>query len=301
MIEECRVWIDESGRELRDHGNRTFPCACYQNYLGQGDVPWHWHEEIELLYIKKGRLHCAAGGRRFRLREGDALFVNSGIPHSYEKDMQTDYEENDIVFHPRLIYGEIGSIYYGSYMVKLLQNPALAVMAFCRDVPWQERVIELLREAVRECGLESRYYEFKVRQKLTEICILILENCGTKFVPEDYRKQSVSLERAKVMLDYFHGHYQETVTVGDLAAEANVCKRECQRVFKSVLGMTPTAYFEQYRLNLAEKLLGECGDSVMEIAGRCGFQSPSYFTKLFRKRYGITPTEYRQQKAKGET
>ena len=72
-----------------------------------------------------------------------------------------------------------------------------------------------------------------------------------------------------------------------------LCKRECQRIFKTVLGLTPSQYFEQYRLSIAVSLLLNTQESIMEISGACGFQSPSYFAKLFRNRYGMTPSRFR--------
>lgn len=92
-------------------------------------------------------------------------------------------------------------------------------------------------------------------------------------------------------------HYQDPVTLDELSAQANICKRECQRVFKSVLGLTPSQYFEQYRLSLSVSLLLNTRESIIDISGKCGFQSPSYFTKVFHKRYGLTPTEFRASQA----
>lgn len=104
------VRVDEKGRELQNHGNLAFPCAWYCSGPNQGDVPWHWHEEIELVYLSKGTLQCAVGNRRFPLRKGEALFINTGIPHAFFEESGIPYEESDIVFHPRLIYGDVGSL-----------------------------------------------------------------------------------------------------------------------------------------------------------------------------------------------
>ena len=68
-------------------------------------------------------------------------------------------------------------------------------------------------------------------------------------------------------------------------------------LFKSVLGLTPSQYFEQYRLSLSVSLLLNTRESIIDISGKCGFQSPSYFTKVFHKRYGLTPTEFRASQA----
>ena len=101
------IRVDEKGRELLNHGSLAFPCAWYYSGANQGDVPWHWHEEIELVYLSRGTLQCSVGNQRFLLCAGDALFINTGIPHAFFEEPGIPYEESDIVFHPRLIYGDV--------------------------------------------------------------------------------------------------------------------------------------------------------------------------------------------------
>ena len=286
------VRVDEKGRELQNHGNLAFPCAWYCSGPNQGDVPWHWHEEIELVYLSKGTLQCAVGNRRFPLRKGEALFINTGIPHAFFEESGIPYEESDIVFHPRLIYGDVGSIFYEKYMLPLMRCPSMAGFAFRKDLDWQREAALSIKEAVTVCRTKPELYEFTVREALTNVFTLLLRhNSGEQQQTE--ARSSFLMERVKRMLDYFHSHYQESISVEQLAKQANICKRECQRDFKKVLGLTPTQYFEQYRLAMSLRLLTESSCSIIEIADQCGFQSPSYFTKLFREKYGVTPTAFR--------
>lgn len=131
-----------------------------------------------------------------------------------------------------------------------------------------------------------------MREALTNVFTLLLRHNSGELQQTEARS-SFLMERVKRMLDYFHSHYQESISVEQLAKQANICKRECQRDFKKVLGLTPTQYFEQYRLAMSLRLLTESSCSIIEIADQCGFQSPSYFTKLFREKYGVTPTSFR--------
>lgn len=286
------VRVDEKGRELQNHGNLAFPCAWYCSGPNQGDVPWHWHEEIELVYLSKGTLQCAVGNRRFPLRKGEALFINTGIPHAFFEESGIPYEESDIVFHPRLIYGDVGSIFYEKYMLPLMRCPSMAGFAFRKDLNWQREAALSIREAVTVCRTKPELYEFTVREALTNVFTLLLRHNSGELQQTEARS-SFLMERVKRMLDYFHSHYQESISVEQLAKQANICKRECQRDFKKVLGLTPTQYFEQYRLAMSLRLLTESSCSIIEIADQCGFQSPSYFTKLFREKYGVTPTAFR--------
>lgn len=286
------VRVDEKGRELQNHGNLAFPCAWYCSGPNQGDVPWHWHEEIELVYLSKGSLQCAVGNRRFPLRKGEALFINTGIPHAFFEESGIPYEESDIVFHPRLIYGDVGSIFYEKYILPLMRCPSMAGFAFRKDLDWQREAALSIKEAVTVCRTKPELYEFTVREALTNVFTLLLRHNSGELQQTEARS-SFLMERVKRMLDYFHSHYQESISVEQLAKQANICKRECQRDFKKVLGLTPTQYFEQYRLAMSLRLLTESSCSIIEIADQCGFQSPSYFTKLFREKYGVTPTAFR--------
>ena len=292
MIKECSMKIDPKGKELARHGSPSFPCACYHTTSRRGDVSWHWHEEMEVIYMNKGSVQCAVGDRRFLLCEGDAVFINSGIPHALFQRRGDSYDEHDIVFHPRLIYGEMGSVYYEKYLLPLLRCSALPGQKLSAEIPWQKEAAFQIRRAV-SCFLEEESLpEFVVRDALSALCGLLWKEHQDKIKPA-VLKPPASMERMQKMLDYFHSHYQEPVTLEDLSSQVNLCKRECQRIFKTVLGLTPSQYFEQYRLSIAVSLLLNTQESIMEISGACGFQSPSYFAKLFRNRYGMTPSRFR--------
>ena len=83
--------------------------------------------------------------------------------------------------------------------------------------------------------------------------------------------------------------------VGDIAASAFISERECLRSFSRSLGISPLQFLLSYRLKEAERLLREEGMNISEIAYRTGFESPSHFSSLFRRRHGLTPTEYRRR------
>ena len=63
----CRTTVDDSARELMEHGTAAFPIACYHDDLQAEPVPWHWHEELEVLVVSEGMILATAGGEKFRL------------------------------------------------------------------------------------------------------------------------------------------------------------------------------------------------------------------------------------------
>ena len=82
MLLPCNSTVDRSFREQVQHGTTTFPCACYYDDLSKGDVPWHWHDELEAAIVTEGAIHVVIGSEQFDLGTGDGFFVNTSALHS---------------------------------------------------------------------------------------------------------------------------------------------------------------------------------------------------------------------------
>ena len=89
--------------------------------------------------------------------------------------------------------------------------------------------------------------------------------------------------------------YSEKITLDDIAAAGMVSKSKCGTVFKRFLEKTPMEYLSEYRILRSAELLRDTGDSVSQIALKCGFAGASYYTEKFTEMIGITPTDYRKQ------
>ena len=97
------------------------------------------------------------------------------------------------------------------------------------------------------------------------------------------------------MLEYIHLHFSEPVTLSDIAKAADIGERECLRCFRRMIQLPPMQYLLKYRVMQGAKLLlQEPGISVSQAAMQCGFDSPSHFSKMFRRFYDCSPREYRR-------
>ncbi|MCR5747386.1 MAG: AraC family transcriptional regulator, partial [Lachnospiraceae bacterium] len=90
-------------------------------------------------------------------------------------------------------------------------------------------------------------------------------------------------------------HYQDRISLSDIAASASISDRECLRCFQNNLGTTPFTFLLRYRCRVAADRLKRSADPVTEIAYGCGFSSPSYFGKIFRQEMGWSPSDYRKK------
>lgn len=93
--------------------------------------------------------------------------------------------------------------------------------------------------------------------------------------------------------EYIHRHYREELSLEVLAGQVNVTVNYLCRIFREVEQCTVNEYLTTYRLKLAEALLHKGGMTVGEIAAAVGIEDVFYFRKLFRKRFGMRVTEYR--------
>ena len=111
---------------------------------------------------------------------------------------------------------------------------------------------------------------------------------------EDKRPHQDHLRTTK-MLDYIHNHFAENISLTEIAKVAGLGERECLRCFQRTIQLSPMQYLLKYRIMRgADLLLQNPASSISEIAGLCGFDSPSNFAKMFKRFYNTTPREYRK-------
>ncbi len=94
-------------------------------------------------------------------------------------------------------------------------------------------------------------------------------------------------------VDYIKDNYCKQITIEHLANICRMSESNFYAVFKKTLGNSPIAYLNHYRLSLAATKLSESNQPISEISYAVGINDPLYFSRLFKKTYGISPKEYR--------
>lgn len=286
------VTVDINQRERLKHGTESFPFAFYQDRYYNSSYPWHWHEELEIGYSKKGKTLVEVNKNTYVIEEGNGIFINSGTLHALAGKGNTEVLFPNILFQASLVYGSSESVFYKKYMQKLLAGEASFVL-LDRKNAWQQKVLELLEESVFTEKTKTWGYEFRIRELVTKMVLLILEHCGeTQLEPLTDKK---GLWRIRRMMDYIREHYGENISLQDIAASASIGERECLRCFQEYMKKSPKQYVIEMRICNARKLLASTSLSMREIGELCGFQDASYFSKVFRDYNGMSPREYQQK------
>lgn len=281
-------------REQVDGVTVGFPCAVHSVDFDQfrnGSVAWHWHDEMEIVIVTQGAIDAAVPHHTYHLAAGDGILIPSGQLHSYHPS-GSGVHHDACLFDPILLAG-----YRNSYFDRTFLSPVLRVVGqrdfvFFHDRKEHQTILQLFHELVEIEASGTPGWEMEMAACLSRIWVQLFRLIRPN-TPSSSGTVSRSDQRAKDMITYLQQHYDEGLTMEQIAAAANIGPREGFRVFRSTLGMSPVQYLTSYRLHKAAELLTQGTASVTEISERCGFSTPSYFARVFRAQMGCTPREYR--------
>lgn len=283
---------DSSGRELLTYGTSDFPIAFFDDDLTKVKVPWHWHDELEIIIITEGSVSVQIANSSFVLNKGEGYFLNSGILHS-AKLLSPNGHQRALIFSPE-IAAHCEDMVWKTYIKPILKKQALPFIKLSPNISWQNNILQLSNDAWLNGVYEKTDYPIIVRHNLTRIFSLIkshiylLEN-ETEFT--DKAKQDEL--RIKKILLFIENNYPTTITIVDIAKSGDISISSCLRLFKEILKTTPIQYLIKYRLHKAvEAFYSLEGRSIGDIAYSCGFSDATYFNRCFKKEFGCTPTEY---------
>ncbi len=282
-------------QKKQQHHLPQFPCSAYYtdwNTGGIEGVPWHWHQELEFMTLIKGHAQVQFAEQNAELQEGDGFFCNTRSLHRITmKDCNTCCA-NSLVFDARLISGGPGTIFDEKYIYPLLSARTFFGMTLYWSNPTHREILIHIKAAHSDCKKEETGYEYEVRYHLSKALLLIWKENKKELFPT--LQGTPQMERIRRMLNYVHMHYASSISVSDLAAAANICERECQRCFQKLLRQSPMDYVQQYRIQMAGKLLLETQHPILDIGLATGFSNPSHFCKVFRSHMHCSPAEFRK-------
>lgn len=289
------VFIPARGRDL------NFPVVTYFLDLSKmymGAIRWHWHDELEIIIINNGRANVLVDNIQVEMNAGQVLLINQGVLHSIrpiENEKCTFYS---MIFHPTLLFG-YGQTYFSTkFLTPIISSPSLKCLKLDESVPWQERLIDHVNNAIAANLTQKFGYELVTKAELCLFWAGILEHhTPTEVSAQDTPNENVAdSKRVKEAILYVEKHHMEAITLDDIAASIHVSKSECCRCFKRTLHLTPIEYVMKYRIFEATRKIKR-GDpeakSISALAMSVGFNNASYFNKLFKKYVQCTPSQYK--------
>ena len=288
---------DSSGRELLTYGTSDFPIAFFDDDLTKVKVPWHWHDEFEIIIITEGSVCVQIANSSFILNKGEGYFLNSGILHSAKLLSPRGYQRA-LIFSPE-IAAHNEDIVWKTYIKPVFKKQALPFIKLSPGISWQKNILQLSNDAWLTGAYEKTDYPITVRHNLTRVFSLIKSNIDLIENETEFTDKAKQDElRIKKILFFIENNYHTTITIANIAKSGDISISSCLRLFKQILKTTPIQYLIKYRLQKAvEEFDSLEGRNIGDIAYSCGFSDATYFNRCFKKEFGCTPTEYMAKKS----
>ena len=243
----------------------------------------HWHQELELIYVRSGIARFSINDDEFTAHDGDLVFVDTGDFHysdSYEYKNVLDF----IVFDPSVI-----SPYYhhAHFAHPLVTADRLEEYGISGDT---QQLFSCVEKELRE---QKPYYKEIVSGMLREFVYRLRRShprCDETSTARSHRTEM--LYDMQNLLTYIDEHYSENITLSFAAERMNFSESHFSKVFKKLVGINFVTYINAVRIEQAAAMLKTSGAKITDIAMHCGFGNVRSFNRTFKEFTGYTPSQF---------
>lgn len=259
------------------------------SYYSNHTVPYHWHDDIELILPVSGAAIFNINGELIHVYENDGIFINSKQLHYIFSDNGSDCRFMYVVIHPELLC--ISEEIKNTFIAPVTTNNSIPYIHLNSDITWQNHILEYTRKICSSVSLKGA--QLKIQSLFYSIWFELYNHID--FSNTEKQTDSYHLSALKQMIGFIQTHYADKITLTDISSSVNMGKSSCISLFKKYINTTPMMYVITYRLRKSCELLVQTDMSITEIAYDTGFSNSSYFVETFHKHYNCTPKEYRSK------
>lgn len=277
-------------KENRPHGTKDYPYTQYfmHNPKQAFHIPVHWHNEIEIIYLKKGKLRISIEEEIYDASPGEVYFVNPKELHFMDsEDMSVEYYT--ILFPLEFISFQTEDL-LETEVLKPLRSGKLLLHRSVKAKSCLEEVEKYLQEMIAVNTEKYMHYQLRTRILLLHIIEALMRGECLEYA--SFRSSS-DLQRE--MISYIQKKYAEKITLQMLAKEFHLSEKYVSRYFKEHFAISFMQYVGHLRMTKAKALLDSSDLSITEVALSCGYPSVNLFIRNFKSAYQMTPLQYRKK------
>lgn len=251
----------------------------------------HFHDSYELYFLLEGERYYFIDKETYLVKKGMAVLIKRSQIH------KTSMAGNS--YHDRVLLQMKGNVFdpllqaNGFYSMEELFSRNYGIMMM-EGREW-EQILLLVGQIRTELEKRQSHYEFMVKMKVTELMILISRHEKTVHYDQEIQKaQTAKHQKVHEVADYLLNHCETDESLEELARHFYISKSYLCRIFKEVTGFTVNEYLNMSRIKKAQNLLLHSDYTITEISEILGFESITYFERVFKKLAASTPLKYRQ-------
>jgi len=287
------IRVSRDGRHLIDLPP-DFPLAIRPLVFSHGyrNTP-NFHDYLEISWIAQGKGTFRIGEKCYPVEPGD-VFLNGNMEfHVLESDYADLLRVVNLYFLPELIYRPGGSMVDFEYLKPFLDHSIEFSHRIPHDSPVSVRLARLMARVNLALVSKPDHYRLEAKNALCDILLLLVGFYGQFTVRrQDYLRRRQKLERLQRVFQFLQEHHQERISLERLAEVACMSPSYLCRFFKQTTSYTLKEYLQRIRIDKAKELLIAGRFSITQVGLEVGFESHSYFDRIFRRLNGVSPREY---------
>lgn len=260
---------------------------AYKLQLRQFEFKWHYHPEYELTWIIRGSGKRMVGDSYESFTAGDLVLLGPSLPHTWVSDTQTSGILRSVViqFSEKFIadffkYPECAGV------EKLLARSGRGLKF---DLDQIATVTPMIAALPDQNGLQRIFQLLQILNMLSEKKAHTL--ASTYYQPVKHKAYE---GRINSVCGYLQAHSAEKITVSKMAATIHLSNSAFCKFFKVAVGKTFSDYVNELRIGQACQMLSETDKPVAEVASQTGFESLTYFNRVFLAKKKMRPTDFRK-------
>ncbi|MEJ4089813.1 AraC family transcriptional regulator [Galbibacter orientalis] len=248
---------------------------------------WHFHPEYELVYIDNASGTRHVGNHISKYKESDLVFIGSTIPHlNFDYGVKTAYNNIVLHIHPDFVVNVLEKTPELFLILKMFQKGQ-------HGLSFPESIKVLVGKKIKKLGNLNAFDRYLEVLKIFEI----IANSDFKLLHEKPFINQFSLKeqkRLQLIYQYTEQHYHSKITINTVANLCNLSNEAFCRYFKKVTGNSFITFLNQYRISKAKTIMMS-GKNVSEACFESGFESLSYFNRIFKKVTQENPSHFINQ------
>lgn len=282
----------ESYHEHKSHFDASFPyntylCSIPLDFM---QVPLHWHDEVEFIYVKKGCGTISVDFTTYKVQADDIALILPGELHAINGLPDQTMEYENIIFHPELLEASGADMSFHTFLYPLFSLQLAVPAVLTKKDSAYATVRSCLDKNDHICMSFPAGYPLAIKGNLFALFFALYTSYADRKRSPSAKK---NLDKLKAVIKYVELNYASPMTIAQMADLAGFSESHFMKYFKQAMGVPFTSYLNSYRLTMAGRLLLQSDDTILSIATEVGFDNLSYFNRAFKKQYGMTPSAYR--------
>lgn len=280
-------------KEDAKHGEAFFPVQKYITNL-KPDYPvvtTHWHEEAEFTLITEGQALYHIDLAEYPVETGDLLFIPPLVLHSISLQEYPKISSETYVFHMNFLGGNSTDICSTRYLTPLMNQEFSMPYLIKLEHPAYASLRKIFNQINSLYGAAVPGYELALKSLFLQTIFLLLQYSKRNLSSDT----GTSSDKLKQVLDYIEVHYAENITISELAKLCYFSDYHFMRFFKKHMNMTCVEYINNLRLEKSVELFEQGNTSILDVSLSTGFHNLSYFHKVFKRKYHMTPKSFLKQ------